>query len=519
MYRILIVDDEPTHRRGMKSLIHTFKPDYLVFSARDGEQALDNLRQFEVDLIITDIRMPQMDGLEFIRQAKERGCRAVFAILSGYGEFEYARKAMALGVNRYLLKPANPDALLDLLNDFEMQMHDKEHFGNDPKDTQERDSIERRLEEFLLGYIGEAELGSIRTLIPDKLSGYAICVKPGPEGWRSSDVDDWKAGIYQYLRKWGYVLSFQCKRLDRVVVTLFATDMTEAEVHERVLTFRRQFEETNSELKPYTLGVSRKVERLIDRADEAFRYASSACQMAFYEPGQELYIYREEQALQANLRETPDLKAADISQIILRGESETAAQVLTNRFKEFLEANRPYPGRAREILFFNFSVVMSGLGDAVEEEATKQLLLQADKEIGGCASIWELYSTVSWLCSECCDMIARRRGSINNEALNLAMQLLQEEYAHDWTIKELAERFHFNPSYFSSMFKQYTGVGYLDYLTNVRLEKAAQLLRESDKSIKLLSAHVGYPNTAYFIKLFRGRYGLTPTEYRRVQRR
>ncbi|MEG0767981.1 MAG: helix-turn-helix transcriptional regulator, partial [Clostridia bacterium] len=82
-----------------------------------------------------------------------------------------------------------------------------------------------------------------------------------------------------------------------------------------------------------------------------------------------------------------------------------------------------------------------------------------------------------------------------------------------------AEKCHFNSSYFSSLFKQHTGIGYLDYLTTIRIDQAACLLRQSNMPIHRLSARVGYPNTAYFIKLFRAKYGLTPVEYRKAEQK
>lgn len=117
MYQLIIVDDEPITRNALKNFISQNCPDYIVSGIfSDGQEALDFLIRHPVDMVITDIRMPVMDGLALCRELNQRFRNCILVIISGYGDFEYAKKAIHYGVSNYLVKPIDFDELLDFLN-------------------------------------------------------------------------------------------------------------------------------------------------------------------------------------------------------------------------------------------------------------------------------------------------------------------------------------------------------------------------------------------------------------------
>ncbi len=109
MLRALVVDDEVVERNGIRFLIDRYQFPLICREAADGEEALEALRQQKADLLITDLKMPFMDGLELAQQAKRLYPDISIVIITGYGEFEHARKAIHIGVNEFLLKPINPE--------------------------------------------------------------------------------------------------------------------------------------------------------------------------------------------------------------------------------------------------------------------------------------------------------------------------------------------------------------------------------------------------------------------------
>lgn len=115
MYRILLVDDEPRHRRGLAKMIKLLRPQYEVSEAKNGQEAVAMIGAGSFDIVITDIKMPMMDGLTFMETVRESIGSTKIIILSGYAYFEYAQKAVKLGAFDYILKPVNEERVNNFL--------------------------------------------------------------------------------------------------------------------------------------------------------------------------------------------------------------------------------------------------------------------------------------------------------------------------------------------------------------------------------------------------------------------
>ena len=124
--RILIVEDEVRIRTGIAKLISTHTVHTVVGEGKNGQEGLEMILRFHPDLVISDIRMPIMDGLTMVKEAREKGADCHFVILSGYSEFEYAQKAIRYGVEDYLLKPLAPEDVSSLLNKIEKEVEQEE---------------------------------------------------------------------------------------------------------------------------------------------------------------------------------------------------------------------------------------------------------------------------------------------------------------------------------------------------------------------------------------------------------
>ena len=108
MRKVLLVDDEKIERNGIRMLLQRMPEEFEIREASNGVEALRMLREETADMVLTDIKMPQMDGIELIEKIREYGSQMPIAIFSGYGEFDYAQKAIRNGVSNYILKPVKP---------------------------------------------------------------------------------------------------------------------------------------------------------------------------------------------------------------------------------------------------------------------------------------------------------------------------------------------------------------------------------------------------------------------------
>lgn len=126
MMKLIIVDDEPRHRRGLANVIAKIRPDYKINQFKNANEALDFLKENRVDIIITDIKMPILDGLAFIKNYQENKFNTKIIILSGYANFEYAQNAIGLGVFDYILKPIDLDKVKEMINKVENSIKEDE---------------------------------------------------------------------------------------------------------------------------------------------------------------------------------------------------------------------------------------------------------------------------------------------------------------------------------------------------------------------------------------------------------
>lgn len=517
MLRIMAVDDEAVHLMNLIGLIQILKPSYIVFSAKDGKQALDIMNTFQVDLLITDIKMPNMDGLTLIQHAKKLYPDLHTLILSGYGEFEYARKAIDLGVDGYLLKTLDQEELLRIMDDLEWKIKSRQEqrLSNQAQqqviEKMRMDQLEREVEQWVLGYVHPRRGEPVHPLISTFDAGLILCAKSLISPWSETVLVQWKERISRFLQEWGHSYTFRCSHLNDAVVTLLRyPEVPSEDFYEHMRDFCRQFKEGD-----FVMGISSHFDRLSDRLDTAFHQATEACEYVFYTPHERLFIFRSESAMQPFILSHIRMPLSSARELLLSGEADPAAALLIRDMQEYISQHRPYPSRFKEVLLFCFWRVCSDLNGVLREDDLHRIMANIDQLISNSHNMLELEGAIHSICQQFCAVLAHQRKSIVDLAMEEAAEILHREYARDWSLDDLAARVHFNPSYFSSLFKQHFGIGYSDYLSDIRMEQAARILRESNIRVGQLAQAVGYQNTTYFIKTFRRKYGVTPNEYRR----
>ena len=225
MLRIMVVDDEAMHLMNLIGMIQILKPSYIIFSAKDGRQALEIMHTFQVDLLITDIRMPNMDGLTLISRAKSMYPDLYTVILSGHGEFEYARKAIDLDVDGYLLKTLDQEDLIKIMDDLERKQRNRQELRRCEQAQQQvieqiqMDQLERDVAMLMLGCSDAQMNEQVRELIVQYESGMVICTKPLRGSWDQRIVSAWKNQIAAFLGEWGHAYTFRYSNYSSTLVT------------------------------------------------------------------------------------------------------------------------------------------------------------------------------------------------------------------------------------------------------------------------------------------------------------
>jgi two-component system, response regulator YesN len=498
MFRIVIADDEERIRRGLAKLVRSASEDYEVAGVfANGAELLKFLKEEGADVVITDIRMPVMDGLQVAEklQAEHPGVRCV--IVSGYSDFDYARTAMRHQVRDYLLKPVDKAELYRVLREMAKEIAEARR--------QTKIFRRHRLERALAG---EA---SAEPVIPD--DAFAVWYVVRTEAAVGLDTLEAAANAED-------VRSCAIAVRDRTYGVLLELDagasLTSAPERAGFALAAALTEHTGA-----AIGASLPF-RGAKRLREAFAEAEMAAGKAFYRFERAVFVPASEagpqQARPARFSDwykSWETEYVRSLQILDAGKIEQEL----NAFFEEMRRRQEAPGVLMELLIRMLELAEREVGGFAEE--AEELFGPADRRLEELSRFFKYDPLRQWFTERMIDAIVRirerRSGSVR--AVDALKAIIATSYHEDLDLGMLAERVYLTPSYLSRLFKQETGVTITDYLINVRIEQAKNLLRSRpDLKTYEVGEQVGYPDSAYFTKLFKRIVGMTPNEYRQIVR-
>lgn len=496
MKKVLIVDDDALVRMFLRQIIPWEDEGYTVVGdARDGEEALELAGQTQPDLVLSDVSMPTMDGVELVRRLRADGFGGGLVMLSCHDDFEYVKNAMQLGADEYLLKNhLSPDSLRAALETVGGKRQTPppalEKLAQKGKRALQQEALERLLSEQpeeppLLreaGFSGRYRVcvACLLRMPPDAGKLFELCCQIASAG-DLSDVEAARVGPHGCA---------------------FLLDLTgqpsEMAHQERARSLAARVE---TGLKSYlrletAMGVSRPCSGAHAVAD-ALRQANEALISSFYGAG--TYWYGTE--------------AAALSEAV----PEAAA-----RFREELPALL-----TGDRVTFETAYAMALAAFARERTLPGIVLrwLQACDAKAGITRSPRAYAALDRLSGYqgCAAEYLLRMEQLANQSLppNLSPQIaaavryLQAHFSEPVTLGDAAAAAGFNPSYFSSVFKRELGVGFSEYLTDLRLVRVRQQLLESGGTIKEIAQNAGFFDYRHFCKTFKKKTGLSPAEYRK----
>lgn len=495
MLNILIVDDEILIREGLSKMISKQSEYFHVAGiCSNGREALDLLAAAEIDLVITDIRMPEISGLDLIREVKALYPQVRCILMSGFTEFNYAREAIRYSAVDYLLKPIDKEQLFGLLHQLAAE-------------NRERCERERRLRlQLLSAYLHSDALDEASPpefALP--LPYYAVCVH------RAGDADILQAGSERMRMIAGP--DADCLVL-QPLVQLWIGYFPEEPGPETLREFYKPLLAGNGKV-PVHLGTSLP-RMLIRELKSAYAEASRACRAG---------LYREEPHYYGSFRDlnpqpepaSPALLAADWKDF-----TESLQLLNLERIEEWLRGQfsrlKELQAEPEDILRFC---------RRIEDEVIKEFpempvfTLEAqdllEKSLLACMTFREMEQTFLAALLPPLEHIRSMRSDLGGKAVENVKRWIASHYNEHADLNFLAGMVFLTPSYLSKLFKQETGLTLTEYITEIRIKKAKQLLRqEPNMKVHTIGAEVGYPDPAYFNKLFKRIVGVTPNEYKKI---
>ncbi|MBP5332349.1 MAG: response regulator [Lachnospiraceae bacterium] len=529
MIKVFLVEDEFIIREGIKNNID-WQDNGLEFcgEAGDGELAFPMIRKEKPDIVITDIKMPFMDGLSLSRLIKKELPDTEIIILSGYEEFEYAKEAIRIGVSEYLLKPVSGDELLKAVKEIsgriEERKREQELYARYIHETEQWDTKEKRelFDDMITGIrsynelVQEAEqLGIDITAMFYNILLIKISSTRHAENEFSGSIVKIESALDELCIRYN-AISFD-RALEGKAI-LFKAD-TAQELEEAQTAFIDEAQKLFSDYHHirYFGGKGTPVQRLSD-IPSAYETASRAFANRYLTEGSMILS-----------GDKTDSKRPEDSFDLGKVSPE---QIDRNRVKDFLKF-----GEREEIRFFVGEYFNSLGGGAVRSTIFRQYIamdiyfcvaefveslmqprdgietIQADSLI-----LQNEENTAAYACRileqaiEIRDSIASNRyGSI----VESVEKLIEENYSDDeLTVSSIAAKVNFSPNHLSMVFRNQTGQTLIKYLTDYRLNKAKELLKCSSLRSSEIAQQCGYKDPHYFSYLFKKTVGMTPTQYR-----
>ena len=533
MLRVFLAEDETIIRETLRDTMPWAQCGYtFVGEAGDGEMALPLIQQTKPDVLITDIRMPFMDGLALSKLVLQEFPWMKVIILSGYDDFEYAQTAIGLGVERYLLKPITKSTLMAVLGEVREKIQgeraQQNYLAQFRQETQDYEQYARRrfLERIVAGQLSVQEIYEQAEKLDLDLRAQAYdlaLVSAVPESSNAETYSEQGARIrdemVSYFLKHPEYILFRWSLTSYAVLLLGRQENMEA-ILDRCLNKVRQLYSTFGPELNWYVAVGTPTRRLS---------ALPGC----FEEVSRLWAYRHilpEQHILSSETVKPfagtvsdhDLSGLDMSKVspaMLTGVLQNAsAREIPSFVDEYIhsleEALESGPFCQYLMLSARFTATqfVEGLGVEQREYLSGLSCLGM---VGQQISVDDLKRYLSDILLQAIKLRDRVTGSQYSGQLKQAVRYIDEHYqSEDISLNRVAKEVNLSPNYLSAVFSQEMGTTFVEYLTARRMEKARELLRHSDLRSGEIAAAVGYKDSHYFSFLFKKTQGCTPRDYR-----
>lgn len=531
LYRIMLVDDEEEVRKAMIRKMDWEQLGFTVAGdAENGEDALEKLELLEPDVVMTDIRMPYMDGLTLVARIREKYPFIKILIFSGYDDFEYAKQAIKYRVTEYILKPVNGEELAEILKRVRISLDEEIEQRRNISMLQEsyENSLPMLREVFLNDLVSR---GADLSGVAPKLKEYGVDILDARK-WLAAviHVEQVEQAEEQELYRHQELIPISVRKLveDHLKTYGRFTVFNSAEG----ITLIAAVDGNNSETGLITLleDTCKESRRILgisitvgvgyscDTLQEIRRSYQTAVDALGYRAivgcGRTIYINDMEPVNRGKLQFGAG-EEAELTAVIKFGTKDQIGETLRElavRMDDAKVHDNQYQVYMLTIvnclirLMQQYDLKMSGMFDSEDHYA------DIIKRICRRESFAEEMIPIACRMNEA---LNQARDNTTRKVIVEAKEYIQENYADpELSVDVLCRHLHMSPAYFSTVFKKETGQTYVNYLTEVRLQKAEELLEQTDDKTYEIAQKVGYQEQNYFSYVFKKKYGISPTKYR-----
>ena len=512
MRKILLVEDDEIVRAGIKSIINRSETEFReICECSDGIAAKEKLKKEKFDLVITDIKMPNMDGLSFIKDSQGIEHKPKFIILSGYRNFNYAAEALKYGVREYLLKPVGRKKLMESINKIEIELK------ND-----EKQSLEKGMNYMIMNELRIKELN--RILLSDSLSESEIGTILNNSGLVIFDKEFYISLLilkindeqrYTSENKKAIIDSFFKNYMENSVVTFFD------EYNNLVIfsSIKTDFNEFTKYLRDFFgnefyLGLGEKGTSVTD-IQKIYLQACESLKYKLIIPSGGIINYSDTILLNKNYK-IPVNIIKKILEIIGTKRIKEIDHLLGQIFNITDLSNYHIGYIEKTVENLNYYIIQHFIDYFPQKHDVFKKQYYHLKNIHYFNSIQEYITALKGFLMEIDNLLKDfRNSSEDTSKMDVVIRYINDNYSKNLDLSMVSNYVSLNYFYFSNLFRKQTGMRFMDYLLKTRIVKAKELLENTNDMILEIAGSVGFQNPKHFTKMFKIATGVSPYEYRK----
>lgn len=485
MLKVLVVDDEPPIRQWLAYCVDQFEDFTLAGSAASALQGLELYQRELPDIVVTDIEMPGMDGIEMLRRMSELR-PAHMIILTSHEDFSYARRALSQGTAAYILKTEiDIQSFHELLQKAADEIRAQGVAGGKGKAY----AAQRLLQQLAAGAYHS-------DLSPESLRRQGLALENGPV--LVADVWSREGAAFPQLRR----LLAEQPGLENLYLAPYGYEHLLVAANLRGGSCRELAELLEAEARGWVAGLC---DTELGALPEALRLAQARCHLHYYQPGQR--VFWQDHVGEASLRRGDALRIS-FSKEIFAGNYREAAEIKDQALREIWDDRPTDLGSVRRLCAF-FATTLLHLTEGRDTASVEARIFKSEsfREVEDIlAEIFAPFES------------GLPRPASYSEPIREAVAYIKAHYPDRLTLATVAGVVSFNPEYFSRRFAKETGLNFVVYLNNLRMERAVELLERTDKKIYEIAEEVGFSRVSYFSTAFKKNFGLNPYEYQKKAR-
>ena len=515
-YRIVLADDEPFILRGIKKMVDWDKLNAIVVGqAENGEDLLNIIEELEPDIVVSDISMPGLTGLDVLKKLHNSNKKTKVIFLSAFQEFEYAKKAIKFGAVEYILKPVEKDELHQAILEAEKQIY-KERYGIgdeflEVKSGNEEEGIKkdngqieaRACEE----YVKKNQLQNV------KLKFVSICFMIHPEDTFNNDknrLELMKFSVFNYIKELVETkkMGFGFRRDDKSCSGIFVLKGSnpKLEVSEMVIYLKSKLKQHYQQR--VVTGIGQIIED-VTGFESAYKTANWASQLYYFTREENIKYWEVEYCYRTSFEDYSKAFRSFLNRLLSNDEDvyvylEECLQAIEN-----IHFGNRYAAENRSISMI-WELYKELMKYKKLEKNDKYRYEKIVEQCGECKTFLQLKKKTKSFIEE---IIATM--SDEKDAIRVVKQYIEENYANNISLSDASDLVYMNRYYFSSFFKKETGENFKSYLTRVRMKEAMRLLQTTDMKTYELSNAVGYKDVTTFTEKFKNIYGASPAAYKK----